>query len=184
MRFFKSLFTIVACSAGFAMAQGPSEQPQFKLHTDTLTNAPVKIDFSKSLTGVNDPGLVFSHFANKPLLVYYFSPKCPHCRKHFPVYQELVKELEAKGIQGIGIAIGGNIKKNDIRMFIDQFSVSIPVFQDTEMQFGPSYGTGYVPLMFLVLPDGTFYRYQDMKDPSYDHVRSIAAKYAKEHKEQ
>ncbi len=177
MRFFKIILAVLAF-ATFTMAQGANEA-QFKVHTDSLTNEPVKIDFSKSLSGVNDPGLVFSHFANKPLLIYYFSPKCPHCRNHFPTYQNMVKEYEKKGIQGIGIAIGGNIKKNDIRMFIDQFNVSIPVFQDSEMQFGPFYGTGYVPVLFLVLPDGTFYRYESMKDSSLDHVKSVLGKYEK-----
>lgn len=180
MRFVKTMFVLVACAAGFAMAQTTNNLPQFKLHTDSLTNEPVKIDFSKSLTGINDPGLVFSHFANKPLLIYYFSPKCPHCRKHFPVYQEMAKEFEAKGIQSIGITVGSNVKKNDIRMFIDQFNVQLPVFQDNEMQFGPVYGTGYVPVLYLVLPDGTFYRYEEMKDKAFSHIREQLAKYAKE----
>lgn len=174
----KVIFALLVCT-GFSMAQG-GEKEDFALFQDSLTHEAVKMDFSKSLSGVSDPGLVFSHFAGKPLLIYYFSPKCPHCRNHFPSYQELTKEFDGKGVNGIGIAIGGNIKKNDIRMFIDQFAVTIPVFQDTEMQFGPVYGTGYVPVLFLVLPDGTFYRYESFKDPTFAHIRKTLAKYAKQ----
>ena len=68
------------------------------------------------------------------------------------------------------------IKKNDIRLFIDQHKVSIPVLQDSEMQFGPTYGTGYVPVAFLVLPDGTFYRYEQMKPEAINHMKAVLDK--------
>lgn len=167
--------SILALSASFAAAQY-NDMSAYKLHADSVSGKTIKMDFSKTMTGINDPGMLFEHFSGTPLLIYYFSPKCVHCQHHFPSYQTLVKEYEPRGLKGIGIALGGYIKKNDIRLFIDQHKVSIPVLQDSEMQFGPTYGTGYVPVAFLVLPDGTFYRYEQMKPEAINHMKAVLDK--------
>lgn len=165
----KVLLTLALC----ALSSVASENSEFVLFADSATKKPLQMDFSKPLTGINDPGLVFSQFAGKPLLIYYFSPKCGHCQRHFPSYQALVREFEPRGIRGIAISLGGYIKRNDVRQFIEQFSVALPVFQDGDGQFGPSYGTGYVPVAYLVLPDGTFYRYENMGEKTTEHIRSV-----------
>lgn len=171
--FLRSLALIFALAA-FALAD--DEQTSFELFADSLSGKPAKMDFSKNLSGINDPGLLFSHFSQKPLLIYYFSPKCAHCQRHFPTFQQIAKEFEAAGVSSVGISLGGYIKKNDVRTFIDQIGVTIPVFQDSDRQFGNAYGTGYVPVMFLVLPDGTFYRYESAKDESFNHIRTTLSK--------
>lgn len=78
---FCSVALTVAISAGAASAQLALEQPKMadvQLMQDSTTNQPMKMDFSKPLAGISDPGILFSHFSNRPLLIYYFSPKCPH----------------------------------------------------------------------------------------------------------
>ena len=171
--FFKSFLLFIVLISVNVFAKDKAASSEFVLFADSLSKKNIEMDFSKNLTGVNDPSLLFAEFAGKPLLIYYFSPKCAHCQHHFPTFQNLVKEFEPKGVQGISIALGGYIKKNDIRMFIEQFNTSIPVFQDTEMQFGPTYGTGYVPVVFLVLPNKTFYRYEALNDASIEHIRKV-----------
>ncbi len=59
--------------------------------------------------------------------------------------------MNQKGLVGIAIGLGGGIKKNDIRIFMDQQQTMIPVFQDQNSKFGPVYGTGYIPVLYLVL---------------------------------
>lgn len=174
MRILSSLIGLVTLAAGISFAQlAPEPQmADIKLMQDTTTNQPMKMDFSKPLTGISDPGILFSHFANRPLLIYYFSPKCPHCQRHFPNIQNLMKEYEKDGLTGIAIGLGGGIKKNDIRLFIDQFHAVIPVFQDADGKFGPSYGTGYIPVVYLVQKDGTFYRYETLNDANMNHLRA------------
>ena len=177
MRIFSRFFGIaalVSIAAGTSQAQLAPE-PQIadvKLMQDTTTNQPMKMDFSLPLTGISDPGILFSHYGNRPLLIYYFSPRSPHCQRHMPEIQTLVKEYESKGLTGIAIGIGGGIKKNDIRHFIDQYKVSIPVFQDGDYKFAPLYGTGYIPVVYLVNKDGTFYRYETLNDANMNHLRT------------
>ena len=87
-----------------------------------------------------------------------------------------MKEYESEGLTGIAIGLGGGIKKNDIRLFIDQFHAVIPVFQDSEGKFGPAYGTGYIPVVYLVQKDGTFYRYETLNDANMNHLRATLNK--------
>ena len=82
MQKFRLIFALVTLTATLSFAQLAAE-PQvanIQLMQDSTTHAPMKMDFSKPLVGINDPGILFSHFGNRPLLIYYFSPKCPHCR--------------------------------------------------------------------------------------------------------
>ena len=181
MRFVTKLLSVVAVAAVAPFAQLAPEPPMadVQLMLDSTAKQPMKMDFSKPLSGISDPGILFSHFANKPLLIYYFSPKCPHCQRHISEIQDLVKEYESKGLSGIAIGLGGGIKKNDIRLFIDQFHVSIPVFQDSDYKFGPAYGTGYIPVVYLVQKDGTFYRYETVNDANINHMRATLNKMLK-----
>ena len=180
MRLFARILSIAAVASGIAFAQLAPQPPQANITPMTdSTGATMKMDFSLPLSGVSDPGILFSHFSKRPLLIYYFSPKCPHCQKHFPEVQGVMKEYESAGVTGIAIAIGGNIKKNDIRMFIDQFKVVIPVFQDGSQKFGPTYGNGYVPVLYLVQPDGTFYRYESLDEAHMNHLRTMLNKLKK-----
>ena len=178
MRFATKLLSIVAFAAGMSFAQLAPE-PQMadvQLMQDASTNQPMKMDFSKPLTGISDPGILFSHFGKRPLMIYYFSPKCPHCQRHMPEIQDLMKEYEKFGLTGIAIGLGGGIKKNDIRLFIDQYHVSIPVFQDADYKFAPLYGTGYIPVVYLVNKDGTFYRYETLNEANMKHLRATLDK--------
>lgn len=178
MRFATKLLSIVAFAAGMSFAQLAPE-PQMadvQLMQDASTNQPMKMDFSKPLTGISDPGILFSHFGKRPLMIYYFSPKCPHCQRHISGIQDMMKMYEPAGLAGIAIGLGGGIKKNDIRLFIDQFHVSIPVFQDSETKFGSAYGTGYIPVVYLVNADGTFYRYETLNDANLNHLKATLDK--------
>ena len=134
---FKRLFSLIVFAAvmGFAQFAPEPQVADIKLMMDPKTEKPMIMDFSTHLSGISDPGILFAHFSNRPLLIYYFSPKCPHCQKHFPEIQNLIKEYESKGLTGIAIGLNGGIKKNDIRLFIDQYHAVIPVFQDTDSKF-------------------------------------------------
>ena len=181
MNFVSKILGIAAFAAVAPFAQLAPEplMADVKLMQDTTTNQPMKMDFSKPLSGISDPGILFSQFANRPLLIYYFSPKCPHRQRHISEIQDLVKEYEPKGLTGIAIGLGGGIKKNEIRLFIDQFHVAIPVFQDSDYKFGPAYGTGYIPVVYVVQKDGTFYRYETLNEANMNHMRATLNKMLK-----
>lgn len=162
----------VALFSGVACAQFLPAVPSIE---KDAKGTPKKMDFSIPLTGISDPGILFSHFSSRPLLIYYFSPKCPHCIQSYPKYQGMVKEFEARGLQGVAISIGG-MKKNDIRMFMDQQNVQVPVLQDANRKFSDEYGSGHVPMMILVFDNGQFIRYTENNAELYDNVRNELTK--------
>ncbi|HHX15979.1 MAG TPA: redoxin domain-containing protein [Fibrobacter sp.] len=180
MNQFTRALTLTALLSIFSFAQLASESKnEVPLMKDSSGNV-MKMDFSKPLVGISDPGMLFSHFANKNLMIYYFSPKCVHCIHHFAEIQKIIQKYEAKGFTGIAIGLGGGIKKNDIRLFIDQQRVMLPVFQDQNSKFGPAYGTGYIPVLFLILEDGTFYRYAELTENNMAHLKkTLDSLYAK-----
>lgn len=176
MRFSVKAIALVAFSSIFAFGQADIPKQEAPTLLQDSAGIPMKIDFMQTLAGVNDPGMLFAHFSGKPLVIYYFSPKCPHCQASLPEMQSLIKKYEPKGLTGVGISIGGGIKKNDVRLFIDQFNATFPIFQDVNAKFGPTYGTGYVPVVFIVNKDGTFYRFGDLSKKSFEQIDSLLNK--------
>lgn len=157
----------VALFTGAAFAQFLPPVPALE---KDAKGQPKKMDFSIPLTGISDPGILFSHFSSRNLLVYYYSPKCPHCIASYPKYQAFVQEYEARGLQGLAISIGG-MKKNDIRMFMDQQNVQFPMLQDANRKFSDEYGSGHVPMMVLIFDNGTFIRYTENTPEVFDYIR-------------
>lgn len=129
-----------------------------------------KMDFSIALTGISDPGILFSHFGNRPLYIYYYSPKCPHCQLSYPKFQALAKQFEPKGLQAIVISVSG-VKKNDIRMFMDQHNVQLPMFQDGTRKFSDLYGSGHVPMQMIVYPNGQYIRYTENNADTWEQIK-------------
>ncbi len=121
------------------------------------------LDFSLSSSPVSDAHMKLSHFSNRKLLIYYFSAKCPHCQTAFPHIQKLSGELSSAGVTTIAIAVRNN-SPDDVRGFIREYKVHLPVFHDHERLFGEHYGTGTIPLVLVVNEKGEYVRYRDF-DP-------------------
>jgi hypothetical protein len=73
--------------------------------------------------------------------------------------QKLSDELAAQGFQAIAIAIKYN-SEDDIRGFIRDYKVRMPVFHDEDRRFGENYGTGSIPLILMVNDKGEYIRYK------------------------
>ncbi|MCL2208045.1 MAG: TlpA family protein disulfide reductase [Fibromonadales bacterium] len=152
------LFLAFFCVFGNAFAQMlPGAKPEVAPMADS-TGKPILMDFSIKLTGIKDANMPYSVFSSRPLMVYYYSPHCPHCQKGYPGVQQLAREYEQKGLTAITISVG-NVNRRDILMFMEQHNASLPFFQDAEQEFGKKYGDGYVPRLYLVSPDGKVTRY-------------------------
>ena len=117
------------------------------------------INFALNPKPVSDANMKFSHFANRKLVIFYFSAKCPHCQHAFPHVQKVSDELATQGFTAIAIAIKYN-SEDDIRGFIRDYKVHIPVFQDEDRSFGENYGTGSIPLVLMVNDKGEYIRYK------------------------
>lgn len=141
------------------------------LRGDTLPDGyPVKMNFKVKVTGISVEASNLEAYAGKPLLVFYFSTTCGHCRHATPEIQAIVNSFKDKGLSFIAIASGGNNKRG-IRGFIDEFKMdNAEVFFDESRQFGELYGDGYVPKVYVVKPDGKYTIYKNF-EKEQDSIR-------------
>ncbi|MEO6095283.1 MAG: TlpA disulfide reductase family protein [Fibrobacteria bacterium] len=149
---------IATAAAPAGPAQGPEAPepaPTFEIGKDGKL---AHIDFSLTPKAISDPDMKLSHFSNRKLMIFYFSAQCPHCQHAIPYVQKLADELTAKGFTSIAISVKFNTE-DDVRGFIRDYKVHMPVFQD-QQQFGMNYGTGSIPLLFLVNERGEYIRYK------------------------
>ena len=118
------------------------------------------MDFTLTPKPVSNPDLLFSHFANRNLIIFYFSVKCPHCQKVLPHIQNLADELEPYGISTLTIAVKNNTE-DDVRSFIRKYNLTLPVFHDYKKSFSSLYGTGRIPLIIVVNHEGKYLRIKE-----------------------
>ena len=137
------------------------------LRGDTLANGmPQKFNLKVKATKISVDKAIASDlenlepFANKPLLVMYFSATCGHCAHAAPEVLAMAKEFAPKGLTTLAVASGGN-QKVGIRKFMDnaKWDETINVVWDESRQFGELYSDGYVPKVYAVNPDGTYKMY-------------------------
>jgi thiol-disulfide isomerase/thioredoxin len=130
------------------------------------------MDFSIELAEITDTNIPFSAFSSQPLLIFYFSPYCPHCQATYPGVQQLANEYEQRGLAFIAIAIGG-AREQDLLQFIEQYApdAAIPFFHDTEEKFSEKYGDGYVPRVYLVFRNKEYIRYTNAYSEGLREVR-------------
>jgi thiol-disulfide isomerase/thioredoxin len=136
----------------------PEPPPTYEMDKDKKGKR-ARIDFSMTPKPISDANMKLSHFSNRKLIIFYFSAKCPHCQHAFPIVQKLSDELSTQGFTAIAIAIKNNTE-DDIRSFIRDYKVHVPVFYDDDRRFGENYGTGSIPLVLVVNDKGEFIRHK------------------------
>ncbi|MCL2282691.1 MAG: TlpA family protein disulfide reductase [Fibromonadales bacterium] len=165
------LFLALFCAFGNAFAQLLPDAKPIPTPMADSTGKPMLMDFSIKLTGIKDANMPFSVFSSRPLMIYYFSPHCPHCKKGYNGFQQVAKEYEQKGLTGIAVSVG-SVGKRDIMMFMEEHNASIPFFQDADQGFGNKYGDGYVPRLYLISADGKVTRYTNTDGDGLKDVRT------------
>jgi thiol-disulfide isomerase/thioredoxin len=156
--------------------EAPEAPPTFEL--DKKGGKRAHINFALTPKPISDANLKFSHFANRKLLIFYFSAKCPHCQHAIPYVQKLADELNAQGFTSVAIAIKYNTE-DDIRGFIRDYSVHLPVFYDEDRSIGENYGTGSIPLLIVVNEKGEYIRYKTFDaDQTPNQIKTEASQFA------
>jgi thiol-disulfide isomerase/thioredoxin len=184
----KTALLAASILAGFALSyaqplrapvQGPAApEPPPSFEIDQKTKKRAHIDFALTPVPVSDENMKFSHFSNRKLMIFYFSAKCPHCQHAYPYIQKLSDELSTQGFTTIAIAIKYNTE-DDIREFIRDYKVHVPVFHDDDRTFGENYGTGSIPLIIVINEKGEYIRYKSFDaDQTPNMIKTEAAQLA------
>ncbi len=152
------------------------------LRGDTLANGmPQKLNFKVKATKISVDKSIASGlenlepFANKPLLVFYFSATCGHCAHAAPEIFGMANEFAPKGLTTLAVASGGN-QKVGIRKFMDNanWDETVNVVWDESRQFGELYSDGYVPKVYVVNPDGTYKMYAAFESQKEELKQDLA----------
>jgi len=166
----RNLLFLLALFCVFCYAQMlPGSKPVTTYMVDS-TGKPLLMDFRTSLTGIKDSNMPFSVFSSRPLMIYYFSPHCPHCKRSYGGIQQVAKEYEQRGLTSIAVSVSG-VGKRDILMFMEEHNASIPFFQDNG-DFAKKYGDGYVPRLYLVFSDGKIIRHTNLENEGLKEVKT------------
>lgn len=155
MKLYRLISAIVLFCVGHSIAQFLPQVPMIEKGSD---GSPKQFDFSIPLTSIIPEADSFLQLKTQPLFLFYFSPKCPHCKETYPRYLAMLKKYQSYGLKGAAISVSG-VTKNEIRDFISRQSMKIPTFQDEQRKFSDAYGTGQVPLLIIVKNNGQFIRY-------------------------
>jgi peroxiredoxin len=153
--------SVIVFGLGAAHAQvtqgpeAPAAAPAFMLDKKGKRDV---IDFKIELKPVSNPKLTLSQFQGRRTLLFYYSAKCPHCQQSAPHVQRLADELGPKGFSSLAVAIKWNTE-DDIRGFIRDFGVRMPMMQDDGRTFGENYGVGTIPVIYLINEKGEYIRW-------------------------
>jgi thiol-disulfide isomerase/thioredoxin len=149
-----------------------SDSTVLELEKDSLGNLMV-FDYSIKLKAFSHINMKLEDMKDKNFLLFYFSARCGHCKQSIPYLLKLVKEMENDSLYMIAIALGHN-KDEDIATFIKTLKVDVPMFQDSKKEFSKKYGTGFVPVVYLVTKKGTYFHLRNFKkEKSPEQIKKL-----------
>jgi len=138
---------------------------------DNIESNDIIMDFNIPLTSINSDK-PFSAFSEQLLMIYYMDPFCPHCQRGYGSVQQIANEYGPKGLASIAIAVRS---ESDILEFIEEQKASMPFFQDSEYAFMDKFGIEYVPMRYLVFPNGKTLSYENSEIEIKKMVSDIEA---------
>jgi hypothetical protein len=86
---------------------------------------------------------------NQKTLLFVFSPTCPHCKRNWPAWLDLAREVKGKRV--IFVNVGGSLPPNFSQLY--SFD-SAPVMAETSPESILKYSLFEFPLTILMSPDG------------------------------
>lgn len=154
--FFVTLFMFTQ----FASAQFLNQTPPPQV-VKNPAGQNVIFDYALPLKGITTQDAGLQKYQDRPVLFFYFSALCPHCKTAFPKVQKIHDEFKDAGLQTVAIAVSNN-SRIDVLKFGKSLKATVPFLQDASRKFGEKYGVGHVPMIILVNPDGSYIVYDSV----------------------
>jgi thiol-disulfide isomerase/thioredoxin len=110
-------------------------------NTATVLNHPEPLELSL-------PDQVTSLVTDRPTLVFYFAPLCPHCIAVTPDLVNLFTEMSDE-ISILGVS-SGTATPEEVASFVTEFSVPFPVIIDSDRAFAQATGIRSTPAALLL----------------------------------
>jgi len=128
------LITSCSCSSEPSEARVGQPAPDFQLQN--LDGQPISLNDLKG----------------KPVLLNFWSTRCPPCVHEMPFLQEIYDEWSGKGLMLIAINVGEG--SSTVKGFMQNRNLSLPVLLDTELAVAQKYNITGIPTTFFIDTDG------------------------------
>ncbi len=110
-----------------------------------------------SLLNLSQKKVNLSDYQGKVIILDFWAPECPPCRREIPDFVELQKEWGDKGVQIIGITCS-RMRLKAIISFAGKYKMNYPVLlcdEATYRKYGPIPG---IPTTFVIDQEGKIYK--------------------------
>jgi peroxiredoxin len=132
---------ILAALAGLVALLWPAPGPR------SVTDVEFRLLDGRTLT-LND-------LRGRPVLVAFWATSCKPCIEELPELINLYKELQPHGFELIAVAMPYDPPLH-VQTFVQKQNVPYPVALDVEGKVVRAFdGVPYIPMAFLIAPDGT-----------------------------
>ena len=106
-----------------------------KIQIETLDSKKISID----------------HYSNyKATVIYFLSPECPLCQSYSLNINQLKSQFESKGFRFLGIVSSTYFNKTQVKSFIKEYKLNIPVYMDSKAAFAKQLGATITPEVFVL----------------------------------
>lgn len=107
------------------------------------------------LQNLNGKTEKLSDYRGKIVVLNFWATWCVPCRKEMPLFVELQKQYESRGVQFIAVSVDGPESQNEISKFVRKYKVHFPVWvgATSENQAAFRLGTG-LPATIIIDHNG------------------------------
>lgn len=147
----------------------PAAQPETGPGKETAATGTDK-PYAKSQSYFKLPGyrggeIDLASYAGKPVMLMFFTERCPFCRKAAPFIETMNKKYSAKGLGVIGICVEDGASAAE--GFVKEFGLTFPVaYKGSEIS--RRYKTQGVPYIFLLSKGHAIHNVWAGYDPEFD----------------
>lgn len=124
----------------------------------TFPMPPIGTDASSAEVGwilADGKRLVLSDYRGKVLILDFYATWCEPCRKSIPHLIDLQRRYEAKGLQLVGLNVGGPDDRVKVASFADEFHITYPLgFPDQSLMDLFLADDSTIPQTFIFNRDG------------------------------
>jgi peroxiredoxin len=103
------------------------------------------------MTDLSGKKVKLSDFRGKAVLINFWSITCPACLMELKSLESLSQQLTGKPFALIAIT---NNSRDDIKQFLDESGLKLPVYFDPEDEAHHKYQVMYLPASFVIDPQG------------------------------
>ena len=93
-----------------------------------------------------------SNLKGKPIILFFWTTWCPHCRKELKLLNTTHAELLKNGVELVTINVEEPADK--VQRFIGTYPLSFRVLLDLDLKVAQAYGVLGVPTYFLINKEG------------------------------